>query len=383
MRIGIFGGSFDPVHVEHVHLAERAVEDLQLDTLFVMPASCPPHKKGKKLASDADRLAACRAAFSHLAKVEVSGYEIHKRGTSYTFETCRYFKEKYDPCELFFLVGTDMLRDFPNWKNPEDILLDATLAVCARAEESGWEEKEHADFYARFGIDFITLTYQGKNLSSTKVRVLAAAGEELTPYVGGEVAKLLNERGTYRMNGVKEALALEKPQRKDHSLRVAFLAAKLAPRFGVEERKAIKAALLHDCAKNLTADSPLLKGLQVEEDVPPAVWHQFAGAYLAEHAFEERDEDILNAIRYHTSGRAGMSPLEKLVFLSDLLEEERTYAGVERLRELLKKDAEECLLASLKETVEYLERSGKTVYRLTKEAYEYYKENEKNGNHEQ
>ena len=94
MRIGIFGGSFDPVHREHVKVAECALEELQLDKLFVMPAFVPPHKKGRVLASEQDRLAACRAAFLHLDKVEVSGYEIHKRGTSYTFETCRYFKEK-------------------------------------------------------------------------------------------------------------------------------------------------------------------------------------------------------------------------------------------------------------------------------------------------
>ncbi len=374
MRIGIFGGSFDPVHIEHVRLVECAVEELQLDKLFVMPAFVPPHKKGKALAAEQDRLAACRAAFAHIPKVEVSGYEIHKRGTSYTFETCRYFKEKYDPCELYFLVGTDMLRDFPSWKNPEDILLTATLAVCARAEEKGWEERERAAFVNRFGIDFVTVSYQGKNVSSTLVRALLAAGEDVSGYVGERVAKLLNERGTYALNGVKEALALEKPLRKAHTLRVAKLAAELAQKHKIDEKKTLAAALLHDCAKNVPPNSPLLKGFVLDETVPPAVMHQFAGAYLAEKKFGVKDEDVLNAVRYHTSGRPNMSPLEKIVFLADLLEEERCYPGVERLRALLYKDIDECLLAALEETINYLQRDGKEVYPLTREAYEYYKE---------
>ena len=372
MRIGIFGGSFDPVHLEHIRLAEAAVKELQLDKLFVMPAFAPPHKPWKRLASDADRLAVCRAAFEGLPNVEVSGYEIHKRGTSYTYLTCRYFKEKYDPCELFFLVGTDMLRDFPSWKEPEDILLHADLVVCARAEETGWEEEARKEFYRLFGCDFITLSYQGKELSSTLVRTLAAAGEPISHLVGESPEKIIKERGMYAVKAAKEALSLEKPTRKAHSLRVAKLAAELAHRCKTDEKKALTAALLHDCAKNLETDSPLLKGFVLPQGVPPAVAHQYAGAYLAEKKFGVTDEDILNAVRYHTSGRPQMSTLEKIVFLADLLEEERSFSGVDELRTLLEKDIDECLLTALKETVEYLRRDGKEIYRLTQEAYQYY-----------
>ena len=114
MKIAIFGGSFDPPHIEHVRLAQSAVKSLKLDTLFIMPAHTPPHKKGKALSSDEDRLAMCRLAFKKCPKAEVSDYEISRGGTSYTYLTCRYFKEAYPDAELFFLVGTDMLRDFPS-----------------------------------------------------------------------------------------------------------------------------------------------------------------------------------------------------------------------------------------------------------------------------
>ena len=115
MRIAVFGGSFDPIHTEHVKLVEWAIADLKLDKIFVMPAYAPPHKKGKTLSPDKDRLAMCRLALAHLDKAEVSDYEIAKGGVSYTYLTCKHFKESYPDAEIFWLVGTDMLRDFPTW----------------------------------------------------------------------------------------------------------------------------------------------------------------------------------------------------------------------------------------------------------------------------
>ena len=127
MKIGIFGGSFDPVHREHVHFVRAAIDCLRLDKVFVMPAHNPPHKPYRVLAPDTDRLEACRLAFSCLPEVEISDYEIAQGGTSYTYLTCRHFRSLYPDAEIFFLVGTDMLRDFPTWKNPQEILNDVTL----------------------------------------------------------------------------------------------------------------------------------------------------------------------------------------------------------------------------------------------------------------
>jgi len=113
MRIAIFGGSFDPIHTEHIRLAQAAIEELGLDKLFVMPAYAPPHKKGKALSPDEDRLEMCRLAFQGNDVVEISDYEIQRQGTSYTYLTCQYFREKYPSAEIFWIVGADMLQDFP------------------------------------------------------------------------------------------------------------------------------------------------------------------------------------------------------------------------------------------------------------------------------
>ena len=115
MKIGIFGGSFDPVHSEHIQLVRAALDSLGLDMLYVMPAHTPPHKRGKVLLDDERRLQMCRIAFSDMPNVTVSDYEIARGGTSYTYLTCRYFRETYKDAQIFWLVGTDMLRDFPTW----------------------------------------------------------------------------------------------------------------------------------------------------------------------------------------------------------------------------------------------------------------------------
>ena len=375
MRIGIFGGSFDPVHAEHVNVAKGAVKSLKLNKLFVMPAFAPPHKKDKVLSSDQDRLAMCRLAFSNVKNTEVSDYEIARGGTSYTYLTCKDFHEKYPNAQLFFLVGTDMLRDFPTWKNPDEILSYATLAVCARDEEKGWLKKEKESFRARFGKDFQTIEYEGEAVSSTMLRALAAAGEDLLSYTPNAVETYIREKGLYEIPFAKEALAREKNRRRAHSVRVALTAVSRASALKIPERKALTAALFHDCAKNIPADSPLLDGFAAPLGVSDSVWHQYAGAYLAEKRYGVADEDVLNAIRYHTSGRPNMSALEKLIFLADMVEPSRDYDVVEKLRKLFYEDGtlDRCMETALKETLLHLEKKGSPVYGLTRAAYEFYK----------
>ena len=365
MRVGIFGGSFDPIHCEHIALAKQAVADLSLDRLWIMPAAKPPHKPWRVLTSDEDRLAMCRLAFADEPKITVSDYEIQSGGTSYTYLTVRHFKQLCPEAELFFLMGTDMLRDFPRWKNPEDILKNAEIAVCARAEEAAWAEKEQAEFLSRFGKKFQVLSYEGKDVSSTQIRVLAAAGADVTPFVGEVIAEYVQRKGLYSVVGAKQALQLEKPGRRAHSIRVALLALKHAARWRLNEAQVVQACLLHDCAKSLRADNPLLQGFTPPEDCPLAVMHQYAGEYVARTHFGVTDEAVLSAIACHTSGKPKMTDLEKLVFLADLLEEERCYPGVERLRDLFEKDLDECLTAALEDTVEYLTRLGQPIYGKT------------------
>lgn len=381
MRIGIFGGSFDPVHIEHIRVAQAAIQTLGLDRLLIMPAFAPPHKAGRALADNQTRLETCRLAFSGVEKTEICDFEIAQGGVSYTYLTCRHFKETYPSAELFWLVGTDMLRDFPTWKNPESILSCATLAVCARNEKTDWVEREQKSFFDRFGKNFVCVGYNGADVSSTKIRVLAAAGEDFSSFVEKAVFEYIRENGLYEIPRAKDALALEKPSRKAHSLRVALVAAKRAGELKLDEKKAIVAALFHDCAKNLPIDHPLLQGFTPPKDwgeVPGSVLHQFTGAHVAEKAFGITDGEILDAVRYHTSGKPQMTELGKLIFLADMVEDERCYDGVEKIRSAFYNETlDEALTLALKRTVQFLQKKGAEIYPLTLSALEYYEKKEK------
>ena len=208
----------------------------------------------------------------------------------------------------------------------------------------------------------------------------------LTPLVGDSVAAYIERKELYKIPFASCALALEKQSRKEHSLRVASVAAKRAVELGIDEKRAIAAALFHDCAKNLKKEDALLEGFVLAPEwgnVPDAVFHQFAGAYLAEKKFGVTDSEVLDAIRYHTSGRARMGELEKLIFLADMVESGRDFKGVETIRELFFEHSQKgvgaldaCLKEALSQTVEFLKEKGAEIYPLTIEAYKFYAKQE-------
>ncbi len=366
MNIGIFGGSFDPVHAEHVGLVRAAKASLGLDKVVIVPSYLAPHKRGGASADGKDRLEMCKIAFGKLNFCEVSPLELEAGGTSYTYLTCRKFAEMYPSDTLYFLVGADMLEDFFTWREPEDILAHVTLAVCTRGQSA--PTHLHEKFYARFGKDFEEFAFRGAEVSSTQVRLELAFGKEPASLDEG-VLRYIRVRGLYAHPAIGSALALEKEERREHSFRVAKLAVARAKSLKIPESKALLASALHDCAKYVPLQSPLLAGFTLPEEVPELVVHQFSGAYLAEHEFGIRDEEILDAIRYHASGREDMTPLGKLIYLADLLEEGRTFEGVQALRALFWQDLDTCLLAAMEAQLCYLRAGGRPVYGLTERAY--------------
>lgn len=368
MKVALFGGSFDPVHTEHVRLAKAAAEELGLDLLLVMPSYHAPHKSAGSVAGGKERLQMCRIAFSTLPNADVSDFELRAGGTSYSYLTCRYLQERFPTAERYFLVGADMLENFFLWKEPDDILKNVTLVACGRG--GAGVKNLHGKFLARFHTDFRELAFCGGEISSSEVRV-ALAFEKDPRGLDPNVLQYIRGNGLYRYRAAR-ALDLETPERREHSYRVALLAVKRAKSLGIPFEKALLAAMLHDCGKYIAADSPLLSGFTPPAGVPQPVLHQYTGAYLAEHEFGVEDAEILQAIRYHTSGREGMSALEKLLYLADLLEESRTFRGVEELRSLFWTDLDACLARALREQVQYLMSTGKPVYPLTLQAERYY-----------
>lgn len=368
MKIILFGGAFNPVHNEHVAMLKAAKERLGADKVIIMPTAVSPHKSGFITAPPSARLEMCRIAFEGLG--EVSDFEVNKGGASYSYITCDYLRHKYPDDEIYFLMGADMFACFSQWVYPERILKDVKLAVCAREGSSDVGEARR-QFTEQFGQDAVLVGYTGARVSSTRVRTCAALGADTAGMVPPAIAKYIKSEGLYCLSEVAKAQKLMNEKRAAHTLRVAFMAAENCRRFGIHEKKALTAAGLHDAAKNLKLTDKHLKGFVPPEGVPESVMHQYSGAYLAEHVFGVTDEDILNAISYHTSGRPGMSDLEKLIFLCDMLEEGRDFDGVDGLRKVFARDIDECLELALRQELDYLSAEGKYIYPLTQEAYNY------------
>lgn len=368
MKIGIFGGAFNPVHSEHVAIAKSALYELGLDKVIVIPTFISPHKSGSLTARTSDRLNMCALAFEGVA--EVSDTEIKRGGISYSYVTVRQLKKQYPGDELYFIIGADSLKGFDSWREPEEILKCVTLAVCAR-KDKGELSKLLKAFSAKYKKDIVSFSYVGRDISSTRVRALAALGGDISELVPPKVKSYIIKNKLYYLPEVAGFEKYLTRERLEHTLRVAVMAAENCRRVRVFEMDALIAAALHDCAKYLNESSPALSGFNCPQNVPGPVIHQYAGAYVAEHAFGIKDEGILNAIRYHTSGRENMSGIEKLIYLCDMLEEGRSFDGAEKLRREFYKDVDKGLKCALCHQTEYLKSTGKPVYPLTQRACEF------------
>ncbi|MCZ0756951.1 bis(5'-nucleosyl)-tetraphosphatase (symmetrical) YqeK [Anoxybacillus sp. J5B_2022] len=175
-----------------------------------------------------------------------------------------------------------------------------------------------------------------------------------------------------------EALEIVKKQltehRYQHTLGVMETAISLAKRYGADEKKAELAAIFHDYAKFRPKEE--MKRIILEQNMPndllaynTELWHAPVGAYLVQTEAGIHDEEILNAIRYHTSGRSDMTLLEKIVYVADYIEPGRIFPGVEEVRELAQHDLDEALIQALKNTIQFLLKKNQPIYPATIDTY--------------
>ncbi|MBE7081330.1 MAG: nicotinate (nicotinamide) nucleotide adenylyltransferase [Clostridiales bacterium] len=368
-KIAIFGGTFNPVHSEHVSLVKSAITELGLDKLIVMPTYISPHKTSSPAPAE-DRLAMLKLAFNDVEKVEISDYEILKKGKSYTYQTIEHFYDK--DTTLYFLVGGDMLIDFKRWKYPERILACATLAVFSREKVFVDYQKEQDYFIKNFNKEFVRLRYEGKDYSSTKIRTYFRLNIPLGDLMPKLVCEYVQKNKVYTPD-IYESFILKTlpPHRIKHTADVVITALRKARELGLDQEKVRISATLHDSAKYLNPQEE--KGFCPPKDVPSPVMHAFLGAYVAEKYLGITDKEIIDAIRYHTSGKADMTTLGKLIFVADMIEEGRDYEGVDKLRDLYENsDFEVCFRECLKEEFVHLINKKASIYHETINAINYY-----------
>lgn len=394
MRIGIFGGTFNPPHLGHLAAARHAVEELGLDRILFVPSGLPPHKK----LPDGSASASERADMTDLAVdslllpdcASVSRAELKRPGPSYTVDTLEAIRSENPDAELFLLMGSDMLYDFPRWKLPRKVASLAKIAAFCRAcgedEEPLHRQKE---FLERALAADIRLLHPKQiiDISSTRLRGLLPAGQG-AEFLPCAVYGYILRCGLYGTRADLKRLELPELRAVSYSMikakRIAHVegtereAVRLAERWGADTRSARQAAILHDITKYLSLDEQLKLckkyGIVLDELERKAVklLHAKTAAALAKEMFGA-DEPVCEAIRWHTTGKAGMSLLEKILYIADYIEPSRMFEGVDRLRRLAYKDLDGALLLGFDMTVAEMTAMGSPVHERTLQARDWLK----------
>lgn len=363
--------------------ARQAAEALKLDKLLLIPTRVPPHKAlTEDVAGPEHRLEMTRFAVQALnldGVAEASDLELRREGKSYTLDTLREIRALYPKGELFLLLGTDMFLTFHQWRHPEEIAKLCTLCAFHRSalDSAGDFASQKRRLERKFGahVKFVDLQ-EVVDISSTRLRQMLPAGqgrEFLAPAVYGCILR----EGLYGTNADLRRLSLEDlrcvalsmldPRRIPHVLGTEEMAAALALRWGADEESARRAALLHDCTKKFDKELQLALCRQygIEPDAAERregkLLHAITGAAVAYADFGVSGE-VRDAIRWHTTGKADMTLLEKIIYLADYIEPTRDFCDLTELRRLAFEDLDGALLLGFTMAVEDLAKKGMPVH---------------------
>ena len=387
MKIGIYGGTFNPIHTGHIHAAKQAADILNLDKLLMIPDRIAPHKEiPSGSPTPEQRLEMLQLAVENEPGIAVSDMELKREGPSYTYLTVEALRAEYPDAELYLLMGTDMFLSFHTWKNPDRITAKATLAVMYRGEkgEADRISARKAEMEAE-GVRVVLVKNDTINISSTQLRRLIAF-QCASEFLPNGVGTYIREKGLYDSAAAWKDLPMEQlepivirllnPNRVAHVLGCRDTAVELARRWGADEQDAARAGILHDITKAL--DGPLQLTLCREYGTIldefgykyPKTLHALTGSLVADRIFGE-NEAVVSAICHHTTGKADMSLLEKIIYVADYMEPNRNFPGVEKLRELAFSDITAALKLGLEMTLQHLANLGDQVSPASRAALDF------------
>ena len=387
MKIGIYGGTFNPPHLGHMAAAKAAVAALGLDKLLLIPAAIPPHKA---LPSDTPapehRLAMVEKWADGMgAGAEVSALELEREGKSYTSDTLRAIRQTYPDAELWLLMGTDMFLTLHLWHEPEVILSLAGICAFGRTEQDGEAlfAPQREQLQKNFDAKITTITLPGLvDISSTRLREQlenGGGGQYLLPSVYGYILM-------HRLYGTKADLknldlnqlracsySMMRAKRIPHVMGVEEEAVKLAQRWGADPELARRAGILHDCTKYYELPEQLdiceEYGVRLDalEQKAVKLLHSKTGACIAREVFGQ-PQAVYDAIFWHTTGKADMTTLEKVLYIADYMEPNRDFDGVERLRHLAYTDLDKAMLLGVEMTIQEMQQRQVPIHKNTLQA---------------
>lgn len=386
-KMGLFGGSFDPIHQGHIDMALRLADSLGLDGVLLMPTFVPPHKIRETMASAEHRLNMCRLVAREHPQLQVSDMEMTRGGASFTVDTLTALCEQYPETAWYLITGADMFVTLRTWYRFEDIARMAVLCTVPREGVSSAQLEAYAEELRAAGATCYVDPQPVMTVSSTEIRERVVSGAPLDGLVSSAVADYIVENHIYnQMTGMDVRSQDEQfveiirtrlsEYRFRHSLCVAKEAYRLAQRYGADARKAYTAGILHDIMK----DTDIQAQRQVFEDYnvvldsieqeSTMLWHARSGEVFIRNVLGVKDEDILSAVRYHTTGRANMSLLEKVLFVADFTSEDRDYPDVNVMRDKANQSLDEAILYGVEYTIQSLKDAGRIVHPDTLDLYD-------------
>ena len=366
MKLGILGGSFNPVHLGHLFLADTVLAELKLDRVIFIPTFCSPFKldaaKDDKPPDANDRLDMLAAAITGDSRFALDDCEIRREGVSYTVNTLEDIIARYLPeGKPVLIIGDDLAADFPKWKESDKILELADIVIARRVNPSA----------ADFSFAHTIIDNEVMNISSQTVRCRIGEDSGWRSLVPSGVRAIIEDRQLYGYGGVSsedctqiniqrvEAAARQmlSTERFLHSRNTAIMASDMCRRFGINPAAGYLAGIAHDLAKQL--DSKLLiklvkkaeLGISELEKEKPNLLHGKAAAALLEKRFCIHNKDVLEAVASHTSGSECMGPLAKVIYIADKIESSRSIDPVFREMCLTASNLDSVLLAVIEKTV--------------------------------
>ena len=398
MRIGIFGGTFDPIHKGHLAILDAAASGGFFERIYVVPSAIPPHKPLSSISMSTYRYEMVRIAIKNMnfsIPVILSDIEICRHQVSYTLDTVREIRRQFRTEPVIDLIcGSDVVFDIRNWHRPDELLHETGLYLALRPGYGGQELYDHIEevrnrFSARielFSADLI-------DISSVQLREKLASGSSADPYIAPEVLRWIRKNALYdpvydfqkdiRPETMQKLADYEfrlrsliSSQRLVHSLNTMKECVRLGMHFGASPDRCAIAGLLHDCTKHSKSGIFAVEDLALTNNsyndiigIPAEIEHAYTGSVYAQRYFGIEDEDVLNAIRYHTTSRPDASLIEKILFVADKIEPGRTFHRIDEIRQITYRCLDDGLLECLRDIMRHLEETGKTIHPDTSAAF--------------
>lgn len=391
-KIGILGGTFDPIHNGHLLLGQCAVDQLDLDFVLFVPSGQPPHKLNQPQQAGVDqRLDMVRLAIKDRQRFILSDADCQHQSPSYTVHLLKKIQEQYPSAELYFIMGADSLFQIEQWYHYRSIFSLCQLVVAKRnAQSDDILRKEIIRLERDYQAKIVELVFPGSDISSSYIRSHYAKPAYLQDMIPEAVYRYIGRQGLYHIHKqptgfsysdilsvVQDSLS---KKRMMHVMGVVYTAAALANRHAADREMSMIAAVLHDFAKEYSAKQ--LLGLAEQYKLPirpieeqhPYLLHGAVAAAVSQEQFGIVNEDILNAMRYHTTGRPKMSLIEKIIFLADYIEPLRMHMKEpERIRQTAMEDLDMAVYLVTEETLSYLRDNGRPIDEMTVLTNEYYR----------